>query len=329
MTPSPTRRPREKNRTNRLIAALDSKAERDQLLYAAQALILCGLPYAPTTDRTIVREGHTARGRVRVTFRAALEEVPLPFGKDAVLLTFLTTKAILGNTPTVSFATAKEYLDLFGEDVGGRSYRLLAERWRRLAGLVISIERHGVASHDTNLQVVISRAKLPARSSVMASRAGLEQFPGLQPHYAITLGREFWDDLRACAVPLLLPVMRAFANRPLAWHFVQFVHWRSYVALTAADHGHDSPARINWSALRLMLGSSTSHDKQLRRELRIVISDLKFLWPECNAAFDGATLCIGPPTSRVMLVESRDERVNRRAGAKWARLLARKDADSI
>jgi hypothetical protein len=322
-SPAPTRRPREANRAARLLAALEAKTEHDQLLYTAQALILCGLPYAPTTDRTIIREGHTSRGRVRVTFRAALQDVPLPYGKDAVLLTFLTTKAILGNTPTINFATAKEYLDLVGEDVGGRSYRLLAERWRRLAGLVISVERHGETSHDTNLQVVISRARLPARSTAMASRAGFDGLPALHGHYAITLGHDFWQDLRACAVPLLLPVMRAFANRPLAWHFVQFIHWRSYVSLAAADRGHHSLARINWSDLRLTLGSATSHDKQLRRELRTVITDLKFLWPELNASFDGSTLCIGPPQSRVMLVDSREQRFERRAGAKWTRLLDR------
>src|SRR5689334_2343555 len=109
MNPLAKRRTREANRADRLLAALDAKTERDQLLYAAQALILCGLPYAPTTERTIIREGHTSRGRVRVTFRAALEDVALPYGKDAVLLTFLTTKAILNNARTVNFAAAREY----------------------------------------------------------------------------------------------------------------------------------------------------------------------------------------------------------------------------
>jgi hypothetical protein len=315
------RRPREVNRTERLLAAIEAKAECDDLLYGAQALILCGLPYAPTAERTIVREAQTSRGRLKVTFSAALKDVPLPYGKDAVLLTFLTTKAILGDGPTVSFATAREYLELFGEDLGGRSYKLLAERWRRLAGLVIGVERHGDTAHESNLQVVISAAKLPIRSSIMATRSGMERFAALQPYYSITLGRDFWADLRSRAVPLLLPVMRAFATRPLAWHFVQYVHWRSYVALRAAAHGHTAPARIDWHELRLMLGSNTRHDKQLRRELRTVITDLTLLWPECNAYFDRFTLCIGAPTSGVTLVESRERRFQRRAETKWRHLL--------
>lgn len=182
LVPPLRRRPRDAKRADRLLAALDAKAERDDLLYTAQALILCGLPYAPTSERTLVREAHTSRGRLRVTFSAALKDVPLPYGKDAVLLTFLTTRAILGDGPIVSFATAKEYLELFGEDTGGRSYKLLAERWRRLAGLVVAVERQGDATHDTNLQVVISSAKLPARSSVMAARSGIGRFPALQPY---------------------------------------------------------------------------------------------------------------------------------------------------
>jgi hypothetical protein len=305
---------------------MSAKAENDDLLYSAQALILCGLPYAPTSERTIVREARTSKGRLRVTFSAALKDVPLPYGKDAVLLTFLTTRAILGDGPTVSFAAAREYLELFGEDTGGRSYRLLAERWRRLAGLVIGVERHADTGHESHLQVVISAAKLPIRSRIMALRSGMERY-ALQPYYSITLGPDFWTDLRLRAVPLLLPVMRAFASRPLAWHFVQYVHWRSYVALRAAAHGHTAPARIDWHELRLMLGSATRHDKQLRRELRTVITDLKILWPECNAHFDRFTLCIGAPTSGVTLVESRDRRFQRHAETKWRRLLTQRQTE--
>jgi hypothetical protein len=293
---------RDQNRADRLIKALATKSEEQELLFASTALILCGLPYAPTTERTIVREAFTASGRVRVTFQAMLEDVPLAFGKDAVLLTFLTTKALLTRSPTVTFATAKEYLDLFGEDLGGKSYKLLAERWRRLAGLVIGIERHGHVSHDTALQVVIKQAHLPTRSSLMAARAGFEILPGVQPHYSINLGRDFWSDLQRTAVPLLLPVMRAFANRPMAWHFVQFLHWRSYVSQRAADHGRTPQARIDWGELRMTLGSNAKNDKQLRRELKRVIADLKVLWPACDAVFDGSTLCVGPPKDGRMLV---------------------------
>jgi hypothetical protein len=312
-----------KRRVARLLSALASRTEQQDLLFTSQALILCGLPYAPTNERTIIREAHTARGRVRVTFQAALENVPLAYGKDAVLLTFLTTKAILGDTPTVTFATAKEYFELFGEDVGGRSYRILAERWRRLAGLVIAVERHGDSSHETDLKVVIRRARLPHTAKVMAARAAFQAEAGAQACYSITLGTDFWDDLRRCAVPLLAPVMRAFANRPLAWHFVQYIHWRSFVALKAADHGRPIGARIDWADLRLMLGSATKYEAQLRRELRTVIADLKILWPQCNASFDGTTLCIGSPTSNILLVEPKERELARRAQLKWRRLIGR------
>jgi hypothetical protein len=241
-----------------------------------------------------------------------LENVPLADGKDAVLLTFLTTKALLTDSPTVSFATAKEYLDMFGEDTGGKSYRLLAERWRRLAGLVIAIERHGDVSHDSELQVVIKRARLPTKSSLMAARAGFEVLPGFQQNYSINLGTDFWNDLKRNAVPLLLPAMRAFANRPLAWHFVQFLHWRSYVSQKAAEHGHLQTARIDWTELRMMLGSTTKYEQQLRRELRRVIADLRVLWPECNASFDGSTLCVGPPSSGILMVQSKKRRTQAR-----------------
>ena len=71
LVPPLKRRPRDANRADRLLAAMEAKAKGDDLLYTAQALILCGLPYAPTSERTIVREARTSRGRLRVTFSAA------------------------------------------------------------------------------------------------------------------------------------------------------------------------------------------------------------------------------------------------------------------
>jgi hypothetical protein len=322
---------RDVNRADRLISALAAKSEEQDLLYVSQALILCGLPYAPTSERRIIREAQTARGRVRVTFQAVLEDVPMPYGKDAVLLSYLTTLALLSDSPTVTFENAKDYMEQFGEDTGGRSYRLFAERWRRLAGLVIAVERHGDASHNTELQVVIRHAKLPSKSKLMAVRSGTDTltFPGSGPYYSVTLGTDFWNDLRGSAVPLLLPVMRAFANRPLAWHFVQFLCWRSFVSQTAADHGRNGVARIDWAELRLMLGSSTSYEKRLRRELRTIIADLKVIWPQCNAAFDGTTLCIAPPASRIALVDSKQVRAQRRIRVKWRRIIAAESAENI
>jgi len=316
--------PRDSSRAARLASALAAKSEGQDLLFVSQALILCGLPYSQTDERRITREARTARGRVRVTFQAMLDDVPMPFGKDAVLLSYITTLALLADSPIVNFANAKDYMDQFGEDKGGRTYRLFAERWRRLAGLVIAVERYSTGSHDTDLKVVIKNARLPSRSSLMAARSGFESFVGLQPYYSVTLGTDFWSDLKATAVPLLLPVMRAFSNRPLAWHFVQYLHWQSYVAQAAAtDYGHPGSARVDWAELRMMLGSATKHEKQLRRELRAVISDLKLVWPELNARFDGTTLCIAPPDNGVLLVENSEELRNKRVVRQWKRFLAR------
>lgn len=305
-------RPRSPARLERIANAAEklrlSEGERQELLFTAQTLILCGLPYKATDKRSITREAKTSKGRLRVTFQANLADVPLPYGKDRVLLTFLLTKARQTDSPTVTFDFAREYLDTWGEGVGGKSYAALADRWRRLSGLTIVIERDGADSpHHARIQTLVEELYLPPKAGIMAERAGRPFFPELEvkSHYQITFSASFWEDFKRFAVPLNASVMKAFATRPLAWDFVQFVHYRSFAVHKQAEVNPQAEARIGWNELLLMLGTSSRDRKGLLRELRAILEELAHLWPQHQARFEASTLHIAPPTDGIGLVATK------------------------
>lgn len=324
-------RPRPPARVERLAALAEklrlSESERQELLFTAQTLILCGLPYKATDKRTITRVAKTSKGRLRVTFQAAVPDVSLPYGKDRVLLTFLLTKARQADSPVVTFDYAREYLDAFEEGVGGKSYAALAERWRRLAGLTIVIERDGVDTpHHARIQNLVEELYLPPKAGVMAERAGLPFFPELElkNHYSIKFSASFWEDFKRFAVPLHAGVMKAFATRPLAWDFVQFVHYRSFTVQKQAQVNSNAEARIEWQELRLMLGTSSRDRKGLVREMRTILTELSQVWPQHRAKFEGSTLLIAPPADGIGLVATKSQDKHRVLVSRVRRNLAAK-----
>jgi hypothetical protein len=114
----------------------------DEVFKLAQAMILCTLPYRPTAEVKITRRARLGDGSTLiVTFMAARDGVPMAYGSDRKLLTWMFDKAIQSDSPFVPWRTATEYSKETGINDSGKNLRDLRERFRRLSGLVISIER--------------------------------------------------------------------------------------------------------------------------------------------------------------------------------------------
>ncbi len=88
----------------------DDGSLSQELFQVSQALILCGLPYQPTTERHFTRKARLADGStVAVTFSTALEAA-MPYGSDRTLLHFLMDRAVKTGSRFVSWETATEFL---------------------------------------------------------------------------------------------------------------------------------------------------------------------------------------------------------------------------
>jgi len=114
----------------------------NEVIKLAQALVLCSLPPKATDQTRLSRTARLSDGsKLTVTFSATIEGVGLPYGADADLLEWLIDKAIRQNSPFVPVKSANEYLVDTGRTRTGPAVRDLAKRFRRLTGLVISIDR--------------------------------------------------------------------------------------------------------------------------------------------------------------------------------------------
>lgn len=276
-----------------------------ELLVVAQALMLCGLPYRPTKETHHVREARTSKGRVRLVVTATDPDTPLPYGKDRVVLAWVTTKALRDNNPVVSWESSSEFFDLMGLNKDGRTYRAFWESWRRLSQATFKIQIIQNGRDSGRHAPIFERWDLPTLGDERKEATGLVRLPGM--NYSVELGTAMWEHLRENPVPLRLEIMQAFQDEPKAWDFVSFVCWRSWLCERAKSEGIGNPvARIPFAELLQQLGSVDKDHKRLRKTLKDILDRLGTMWPEMQARFIRAgVLEVGPPIGGVHPVKPR------------------------
>jgi hypothetical protein len=104
-------------------AAINEGKDWGDLIIIAQALLICGLPYVPTTDRQITLRYRLAGDRVEVTFTCCDPNIAMPFGADRNLLHWLINKAIRSETPFISWETACEFLKDMDLTDSGKNFK--------------------------------------------------------------------------------------------------------------------------------------------------------------------------------------------------------------
>lgn len=263
--------------------------EPAQLTQIAKVMVLCGLPYRQTQERTIVRKSRQADGSlITVTFQAMLNNVPLPFGSDRNLFHWATDRSIKTGTPFVPWETAAEFLADMQQSDGGNNYARLKESYRRIAGLSITVERQ-TANHDQAIIMpIMERSNLPRlfRSNAIA-------FPEKQPDtldkplpIGIQFSSPFFEELSKNHVPFPWPILRTLARKPQMLDYMMFLHWRTFAAR--------SESLIRWEELRQQMWQEDTHEWRIRTRFADAIKALKIVFPDlpAEARMDG--LFIGP-----------------------------------
>lgn len=163
----------------------------DEVIKIAQAMILCTLPYRATDKNKITRSARLGDGStLYVTFTAGMRDVSLPFGADRKLLAWIFDRAISSNSPFIPWNSAAEYQDEIGQSRGGKNNRELRERFRRISGLVISIERKTQTAQADQFFTVVEKSYLPA--SIMGDsddESQQQSLPELADRYGFVLTR--------------------------------------------------------------------------------------------------------------------------------------------
>jgi hypothetical protein len=273
-----------------------------ELFQVSQALILCGLPYQPTKERHFTRKARLGDGStVSVTFSTALE-ASMPYGSDRTLLHFLMDRAVKTNSRFVSWETATEFLNTMNLATGGKNRRDLRERFRRIAGLTIGVERKTADTYSGRIMPVIGEYHLPTSIDVRAESAGAAMLPLTDKIvYGVEIDEKFFKDLLAHHVPIPAEIIRATRKQSQLQDLVVFLYWRCYAA--------ESTSLIKWEYLRQQVWQDDKKERRIRERFAEAIVCLKTLWPEVTAEALPGGLIIGKPRAgRYMLVEATSTR---------------------
>jgi len=286
--------------------------KEQHLLFLSQALMFACLPYKQIKARSFTRTIKTSRGTVTITVRATEEGVPLPFGKDRVILGCALTRARQKGRPWVTFDELEPLLASFGEsykNYGGSDYKRFRDRWDRLNWCAVSITRGNTGNPDDDdvgdKKFIISKYKLPKRKSGPKASSRRLTISTEPRQHAIQFGAEFWADYMRYCVPMPVPLMRLFADQPKAWDICLLVHWGSHSAIQSKHQGGAGIKPVAMQELKEILGTVDTNGPRLRQTVSAVIQEIRTVWPEVNASFNEAgDLLIGVPTDEKLLVQN-------------------------
>ena len=265
-----------------------------QVVQIAQTLVVCGLPYRKTAERTIVRRSRAADGTtVTVTFQAHRSETPLPFGSDRSVLHWATDRAIKTGSPLVDWNSATQFLADMRMTDCGPNYARLREAFRRLSGFSVTVERVTETNEKLTILPVFETSNIPR----LHPSPKVTPIQGHKQEYeqtGILFGSTFYKEIVRHHVPFPLDVLRSVYRKPQMSDYMMFLHWRVFAA--------QSETVIPWSMMREQLWQEDSNLYRMRTRFQDVIRAFKVVWPELTAEARPAGLYIAPIRSGKYLI---------------------------
>lgn len=254
----------------------DSGALGDDVFKLAQAMILCTLPYRPTAEVKITRRARLGDGStLLVTFLAARDGVPMAYGSDRKLLTWMFDKAIQSASSFVPWNTATEYSKEIGINDSGKNLRDLRERFRRLSGLVISIERRTEAGEKGKTVPVIEEFNLPPSvASMHAAEAGQGTLPELAEVYGFRLNESLWRDIKRHNVAIPRELWLRTKGSAQLQDILLWMFYRCYSAQTESV--------VPWDGIRQQLPQEDSNPWRLKQLVKTAVMELRLIWPQAR-----------------------------------------------
>ena len=283
----------------------------------ALCLILCGLPYDETPERSVTRRARLADGSwltVRfsatgerleqdsdgnpilepVTRKQRVTPIPLPFGADRGPLHFLINKAVLqakllerqgqdiSEARFVEWEKATEYLDEMRLDKGGKNRRDLRARIERIKYCAITVTRTSRGAEETLMVPMLSRTRLPRSldlSAPLPAPTGGEVQRQTTVKVLPVMGVEFSSDFFAEFLQNHMPVPVELLRATMGRSQLQdYVLWLYWRTFAAKKE-----TLIPWRAVREQLWQNDSNGARLYARMKQAIATLRAVWPEVTA----------------------------------------------
>jgi len=245
----------------------------EEYIKLAQAMILCTLPYSSTKETRITRQARLGDGtNLYVTFTAAHPNTPMPYGSDRKLLAWIFDRAIRSDTPFIPWTTAVEFQKEMGLTKGGKNNRDLTERFARVAGLVINIQREGGQGKRDLTYPLIERSYLP--SSITGRRftdyGAQQSFSELEDRYGFELNAILFHDIRKHHIVLPRRLWLEVKGPSQVQDIAFWLFFRCYSAA--------SETVIPWKALAEQFPQD-SNPRRSKVHARQAIMIIKAVWP--------------------------------------------------
>lgn len=264
-----------------------------ELIMVAHCLIVCGLPYNATEARQITRRARMADGsHVVVTFTAAIPGVNIPFGSDRTLLHWMVGRAIQSRSPMVTWRTAREFLrDAGMNEDSGKNIHDLRNRYRRLSGLAITVQRMTDQGESTMILPIIEESHLP--SSLDLRKEGRGEQPLMADSHGFKLNARFFNEVLAHHIPMPWELIKQTRKQSQLQDLLMFLAWRAFSAKTTS--------LISWDRLREQLWQEDSNPRRIRSRFKEAIQAMQMIWPEFQAEADLKGLSIYPIKGQALL----------------------------
>lgn len=283
----------------------------DEVIKIAQAMLLCTLPYSTTKESHITRTARLGDGStLTVTFSTGIPDVPLPFGSDRKLLAWVFDKAINSESPMIAWASAWEYQKEMGLKRSGKNNKDLRERFHRISGLNINIERKdasGIAGKNFSIidtyhlpPSITGKRLVPTQSSFGYVGEGTQDLPTAP--FGISINQTLFHDIRKhhVAVPRAL-WLQAKGNSQVQ-DMVLWLYYRCYAAKTESV--------IPWTALAGQFPQD-KNPRRARQHAREAITQLRLLWPGVRVEATATGIWVDKATQSLLLDDPSKGRIRR------------------
>lgn len=283
----------------------------NEVIKLAQALVLCSLPPRATDQTRLSRTARLSDGsKLTVTFSATIEGVDLPYGADADLLEWLIDKAIRQDSPFVPIKSANEYLADTGRTRTGPAVRDLAKRFRRLTGLVISIDRPNEKGYETFILPLISQSRLPKSLEPKdSSKKKKEIERGDKSRekevYGVMLESRLFLDARAhhISYPKIMWLKLQGSVGYRVRSIMTFLNYRCWCA--------QNESVIPWEAFQEQFGGNDSNPRRIKSLVKEAVGHLKVIWPEANVGLVPQGVLVGRSSVQLLPSDPKKNRVRR------------------
>jgi Plasmid encoded RepA protein len=242
--------------------------------FSSRPFVLCGLPIKRPPKGQLIHERRNGDFLLEITGHP---KYGLPFGQDRLIPLFLSSLAVRRETKVIKFDSAKEMLETFGLQSGGKQYRRLVAGFERVFGATIFF---GTDTQREKAKVIRrGRFNFVQEVELWYERDPRQRFLPGGFQNIVVLTDEFYHEIMAHPIPADMAAVRVLAHAPAA---LDLFLWLCYRCRNAK--GKESIPLFGPFGLMHQLGSAEySRERKFRQQLKQWLKTVRAVWPECPA----------------------------------------------